>query len=107
MTKQTLTHSLSSSFNYLVILDLIVVAGILVVASRPDALAITISAAIIATAAGLYRGTMAVKSALKPKSAGRVGGYTPDREFKPPAPTIASIPPAANKKSKSWLRESD
>ena len=49
-------------FNYLVCLDLIVVACILVVAGRPDGLAITVSAIIIAGAAVIYRCAVGVKS---------------------------------------------
>jgi hypothetical protein len=101
------TYSPKSSFNYLVVVDLIVMAGILVVASRPDGLAITITAAIAASAAGLYRCTMGVKSLMKPKAPGPAARYTPDRAFKPPAPTIAATRPAGSKKSDSWLRESD
>jgi hypothetical protein len=101
------THRLKSSFNYMVFVDLIVVAGILVVASRPDGLAITISAAIVATAAGVYRCMVGVKSLLKPKSPGPVGRPTPDRAFKPPAPRSAAPRTPVSEKSNSWLRESD
>jgi hypothetical protein len=91
----------------MVFVDLIVVAGILVVASRPDGLAITISAAIVATVAGLYRCVVGVKSLLKPKSPGPVGRPTPDRAFKPPAPRNAAPRTPVSEKSNSWLRESD
>jgi hypothetical protein len=91
----------------MVFVDLIVVAGILVVASRPDGLAITISAAIVATAAGGYRCVVGVKSLLKPKSTGPVGRRTPDRAFRPPAPTSAALRIPVSEKSNSWLRESD
>jgi hypothetical protein len=101
------THSSKSSFNYMVVVDLIVVAGILVVASRPDGLAIMISAAIVATAAGAYRCMVGMKSFLKPNSPGPVGRTAPDRESKPPLPMSAVPRTAVSKKSNAWLRESD
>jgi hypothetical protein len=94
-------------FDYLVLADLIVVVCILVVASRPDGLAITISAAIVAAAAGLYRCTMGVKSFLKPKRPAPAVRGRQDRAFKPPAPAITQARSAAREKSDSWLRGSD
>lgn len=107
MPNQRSTHPPKPGFDYLLLADLIVVVAILVVASRPDGLAITISAAIVAAAAVLYRCTMAVKSRLQPKSPAPGASNTPDRAFKPPVPTIAPTRSAAREKSDSWLRGSD
>jgi hypothetical protein len=90
-----------SRFNYLVFLDLIVFICILVVANRPDGLAITVSALILGVGALIYRCTVSVKSylakpAAKPKFEQRVR----------PAPAPAA-PVAAKPTSKSWLRDSE
>jgi len=107
MPNQRSTNNPKPSFDYLVLADLIVVVAILVVASRPDGLAITISAAIVAAAAGVYRCTMGVKSLLKPKSPAPAARNTPDRAFKPPKTPIVSTRTATRDKSDSWLRESE
>ncbi|WP_156116598.1 hypothetical protein [Massilia sp. 9096] len=107
MPKQSSADNPNTSFNYMVLVDLIVVAGILIVATRPDGLAITISAAIVATAAAVYRCMMGVKSLLTPKSPAPKRSNSPDREFKPPKPAIAPTRSAASDKGKSWLRDSD
>lgn len=52
----------SSSFNYILFIDLIVAVCIVIVAGRPDGLAITVSAAIVAVIALVYRCTLGVKS---------------------------------------------
>ena len=93
-------------FNYLVCLDLIVVACILVVAGRPDGLAITVSAIIIAGAAVLYRCSVGVKSAMsgKPAKQEAVPGEV-DRGFV--APTPVDSPLVARSRSRSWLRDGD
>jgi hypothetical protein len=107
MSNQSSPHSPKTGFDVLVLADLIVVAGILVVASRPDGLAITISAAIVAAAAGIYRCMVGIKSLVRPKPPRPVERDTPDREFKPPRPAPAPARTTASEKSKSWLRESD
>ncbi|MFJ1467290.1 hypothetical protein [Massilia orientalis] len=93
-------------FNYLVCLDLIVVACILVVAGRTDGLAITVSAIIIAGAAVIYRCAVGVKSHMSARPAqphadpGQV-----ERDFV--APTPVESPIVARSRSKSWLRDGD
>lgn len=52
----------SSSFNYILFIDLIVAVCIVIVAGRPDGLAITVSAAIVAVCALAYRCTVGVQS---------------------------------------------
>ena len=95
-------------FDYLVFLDVIVVACILVVAGRPDGLAITVSAIVVAACALVYRCTAGTASYLAGKS--RTPAAPPqdvDRAF---APTTYDAPEesvsVAAKKS-SWLREAD
>jgi hypothetical protein len=95
-------------FNYLVCLDIVVVACILVVAGRPDGLAITISAVIVAACAMVYRCSLSIRSYTASK--GRTPAPPPDvdRKFSPAtytAPTEDT--PDREPRSKSWLRESD
>jgi hypothetical protein len=93
-------------FNYLVCLDLIVVACILVVAGRTDGLAITVSAIIIAGAAVIYRCAVGLTSHMSARPAqphahpGQV-----ERDFV--APTPVESPIVARSRSKSWLRDGD
>jgi hypothetical protein len=98
-----------SRFNYLVCLDIVVVACILVVAGRPDGLAITISAVIVAACALVYRCSLGIRSYTASKSrAPTPPSPDVDRKFSPPtytAPT-ENTPDRASR-SKSWLRESD
>lgn len=98
-----------SRFNYLVLLDIVVGACILVVAGRPDGLAITLSAIIVAVCAVVYRCSLGVKTALATKA--RPAAPAPqevDRKFSPATyrepeqTTVASAP-----RSKSWLRDAD
>ena len=94
-------------FNYLVLLDIVVVACILVVAGRPDGLAITVTAVIVAACALIYRCCLSVGTAVtnrtRPAPAPEV-----DRKYKPTTyrpPEVAV--PSSREKSTSWLRESD
>lgn len=88
-----------SRFNYLVCLDIVVLVCILVVAGRPDGLAITLSAIIVAIAALFYR-----------CASGAARADVRDRDRKP-GPTTRSVPadsaPDTSAKNRSWLRESD
>lgn len=94
----------SPRFNYVVCLDIIVLACILVVAGRPDGLAITVSAIVIATGAVLYRCSVGVKSYLSSKAQANKGEL--DRSFSPPTPSAPpERPTVARGKSTSWLRE--
>lgn len=96
-------------FNYLVCLDIVVVACILVVAGRPDGLAITLSAVIVAACAMVYRCSLSIRSYTA--SRGRAPAAPPqevDRKFSP-ATYIAPIENTSDRepRGKSWLRESD
>ena len=93
-------------FNYLVCLDLIVVACILVVAGRPDGLAITVSAIIIAGAAVIYRCAVGVTSCMSAKPAKpHADPRQVERDFI--ATTPVESPIVARSRSKSWLRDGD
>jgi len=96
----------SPRFNYVACLDIIVLACILVVAGRPDGLAITVSAIVIATGAVIYRCSVGVKSYLSGKAQADAGEL--DRSFSPPPPSAPpERPTVARGKSTSWLREED
>jgi hypothetical protein len=90
----------TSRFNYLACLDLIVFVCILIVANRPDGLAITVSALIIGIGVLICRCVVGVKSYLskpaKPKF---------DQRVRPAAPVAAPV--VAKPKDKSWLRDSE
>jgi hypothetical protein len=93
--------NLTSRFNYIVCLDLIVFVCILVVANRPDGLAITASALILGVGALIYRCTVSVKSYLaKPAAKPKF-----DQRVRPKA--VAPTPVAAKPNSRSWLRDSE
>ena len=93
-------------FNYFVCLDIIVLACILVVAGRPDGVAITLSAIIIAGAAVIYRCSVGVKSYMSSKpTKPQADSGEPDRDFI--APTPVESPIVARSRSRSWLRDSD
>jgi hypothetical protein len=95
-------------FNYLVCLDIVVVACILVVAGRPDGLAITITAVIVAACALVYRCSQGIRSYAAASRAPAPPAEDVDRKFKP-ATFSASTESASGSGSKktSWLRESD
>lgn len=96
-------------FNYIVCLDIVVLACIVVVAGRPDGLAITVSAIIVAVAALVYRGSIGVKSYMSKKpgnSSAQVRQH--GRSANPKvnkAPTETAVRDRAN--STSWLRETE
>jgi len=110
MSVKKVESDITTRFNYLVCLDIIVLACILVVAGRPDGLAITVSAIIIATGAVFYRCSIGVKSTMtsaKPPTAD-AGRRNIDRNFRPAAqraPDQSDDRGSADRKS--WLRESD
>lgn len=94
-----------SRFNYLLCLDLVVLVSILVIAGRPEALAITVSAIIICVAALVYRATLGVKSyvanaAAKAKAARATGQQA--RRMTAATPAMPAKPT-----SRSWLRDSE
>jgi len=99
MSLKKVESDMSARFNYLVCLDIIVLACILVVAGRPDGLAITLSAIVIATGAVCYRCSVGVKSYMSRKL---------DRSFSAPTPGApVKSAAAARDKSTSWLRDAD
>lgn len=109
MSVKKVDPDIPNRFNYVVCLDIIVLACILVVAGRPDGLAITLSAIIIATGAVCYRCSVGVKSYMsgKPARAQADPGEL-DRSLSPPTPSApAESLTVARGKSTSWLREAD
>ena len=107
MSEKRIDSDHPARFNYVVCLDIIVLACILVVAGRPDGLAITLSAIVIAAGAVLYRCSVGVKSYLSSKPA------TPpadpgdlDRRFDAPTPKAPVDSPIVGR-SRSWLRDGD
>jgi hypothetical protein len=91
----------TSRFNYIACLDLIVFVCILVVANRPDGLAITVSALILGIGVLIYRCVVGVKSYLaKPAAKPKF-----DQRVRPGA--AAAAPVVAKPKDKSWLRDSE
>jgi hypothetical protein len=96
-------------FNYVVCLDIIVLACILVVAGRPDGLAITLSAIIIAAGAVFYRCSVGVKSYLSSKpTKPQADPGDLDRSFSAPTPEVpVESPIAVRSRSRSWLRDGD
>ena len=109
MSVKKVDSDISTRFNHLVCLDIVVLACILVVAGRPDGLAITLSAIIVATGAAVYRCSVGVKSYMAGKATrAQADSGELDRSFSPPTPTApAERPTVARRKSTSWLREDD
>ena len=106
MSVKKVDPDIPARFNYLVCLDIIVLACILVVAGRPDGLAITVSAIIIAGAAVIYRCSVGVKSYMSSKpTKPRADPGAQDRDFIAPAPVESPI--VARSRSRSWLRDDD
>jgi hypothetical protein len=96
-------------FNYLVLLDIVVLACILVVAGRPDGLAITVSAVIVAVCAVIYRCSVGIRTTLSAKARPAAPApqevdrkFTPTTYREPEQTTLAGAP-----KSTSWLRDAD
>jgi hypothetical protein len=106
MSAKKIDSDSPARFNYLVCLDIVVLACILVVAGRPDGLAITVSAIIIAGAAVIYRCSVGVKSYMSSKpTKPQADPGEQDRDFIAPAPVESPI--VARSRSRSWLRDGD
>lgn len=92
-------------FNYLVLLDIVVVACILVVAGRPDGLAITATAIIVAVCAVVYRGYLGIRTSM---TRPRAPAPEVDRKFRPTTYRVeAPAPVVKPPRSTSWLRDGD
>jgi hypothetical protein len=100
---------IKTPFNYIVCLDIVVLACILVVAGRPDGLAITVSAIIVAVAALCYRGTVGVKSYMSGKSRNTKAGLRNDERASSPTARKALVDssPDTSARNRSWLRDSE
>ena len=98
-----------TGFDYLVCLDLVVLACILVVAGRPDGLAITLSAIIIATGAVVFRCSTSVKSYLLAPPPKVQSGARNDERASGQVTQKAAVESTAVARAggKSWLRESE
>ena len=99
----------SARFNYFVCLDIVVVACILVIAGRPDGLAITVSAIIVAACAMAYRCSLSIRTTKANKSRATAPSVQDvDHQF---SPTTYTAPEQSTSDSGSrgtaWLRESD
>lgn len=95
----------AAPFNYLVLLDIVVVACILVVAGRPDGLAITATAIIVAACALVYRGYLGIRTSM---TRPRAPAADVDRKFKPATYRVEeTAAPARPPRSASWLRDDD
>jgi len=97
--------SAKSRSNFILCIDIVVLVSILVIAGRPEALAITVSAIIICVAALIYRATLGVKSyvanaAAKAQSARNAAQQA--RRMPAAAPAVPAKPG-----SRSWLRDSE
>lgn len=104
MSEKKVDPDLKPRFDYIVFLDIVVLACIVVIAGRPDGLAITVSAVIVAALALLYRCVVGVKTYMS-DGVRRRAAPAPKREAapKPPAP-----PPVGSTASRgSWLRDAD
>jgi len=111
MSAPQVDSDIKSRFNYLVFVDLIVFVCILVIAGRPEALAITVSAIIICAVAVLYRSTLGVKAYLANASAkkAKAARRNADHAFGARNARMPAAAPAvpARPSGKSWLRDSD
>lgn len=105
MSVKNVDSGSKTQFNYLVCLDIIVLACILVIAGRPDGLAITLSAIIVAACAVVYRCSVGVKSYVSDTS--RKAPPDLSKEERKPVPAVpAESVEEAGAGRKSWLRES-
>jgi hypothetical protein len=95
----------SMSLNYIYCLDLIAFVCILVIANRPDGLAITASALILGAGALLYRCVPGVKAKLEAPLGQRKAERQFGQRVRPAAPAPVAVP--AKPDSKSWLRDSE
>lgn len=109
MSEKRVDPDTKPPFNYIVCLDIVVLACILVVAGRPDGLAITLSAIIVAVAAVCYRCSMSVKASVSGRSRKADSGVQKDNRKLSPATRPAPVESAAESsgQTRSWLRESD
>jgi hypothetical protein len=95
----------AAPFNYLVLLDIVVVGCILVVAGRPDGLAITATAIIVAACALVYRGYLGIRTSM---TRPRAPAPEVDHKFKPATYHVEeTTAPAKPRQSASWLRDGD
>jgi len=90
-----------SRFNYIYCLDLIAFVCILVIANRPDGLAITASALILGAGALLYRCVLGVKAKFSALARQRKAEHRFGERVR------AAVPVPAKPDSKSWLRDSE
>lgn len=100
---------IKAPFNYIVCLDIVVLACILVVAGRPDGLAITVSAIIVAVATLCYRGTVGVKSYMSGRSRNPTASLRSDERRSIPKARNAPLEstPDTSERNRSWLRDSE
>ena len=96
-------------FNYLVFVDIIVVACILVIAGRPDGLAITISAFIVAAGAVVCRCAMRARSVVANATrAPAAASQDVDHKFSPTTFHLSETATSdSGSKRSSWLREAE
>lgn len=110
MSVPKVDSALKPRFNFILLIDLIVFACILVVAGRPDGVAITVSAVIVSVLALTYRCALGIKSYVA-KSAAKAKAARPntERQFSQRVQSmpVSAVALAAKSKSKSWLRDSD
>jgi len=92
-----------TGFNYIACLDLIVLVCIVVIAGRPDGLAITVSAIIVAMLALLYRCTVKVKTYVS----GNARQKTITVHARQAVPKAPEVPAETTSSRRSWLRDSD
>jgi hypothetical protein len=95
-----------SRFNFILCIDLIVFACILVIAGRPDGLAITVSAVIVCGFALIYRCALGIKS-YAAKSSARTKATRHSASQPVRRPPVTPVAVAARSTGKSWLRDSD
>lgn len=98
MSENEAGPELTSRFNYLAVLDLIALVCIGVIAGRPDGLAITVSAVIVALLILLYRCMVGIKAYVARRARPR-----PKPAPRPRAP----LPPKPPARRSSWLRDDD
>lgn len=105
----------STRFNYILFIDLVVAVCIVIVAGRPDGLAITVSAAIVAVCALAYRCTLGVQSyvarkkADKARAAARAAALLRQRQSEREAAARAAraTSAATKRRRKAWFEDDD
>jgi len=99
-------EAITSRIDYVAFADIVAAAGILVVASRPDGLAITASAAIVAAAAVICRAWVSATRYVAGKARRPAAPGDVDRQFRPPPKAEPAPPPVPGRsRSRSWLRD--